>query len=374
MKFVIAPDKFKGSLTGFEFCDAVELGLRKVFKNAEILKMPLADGGDGTIEVVKYYLNGKKIMLTVKDPLFRPLEASYLYAPETKIAFIEMAEASGLKLLKNTEMDAMQSTTYGTGELIVDALERGVQEIILGIGGSATNDGGMGMAQALGYQFLDTHGKQLEPIGSNLMKVKNIDASSIHPKLKGTKIKVACDVSNPFYGENGAAKVYAKQKGASKEEIELLDKGLFNFAERIHEQYKIDLQQIAGSGAAGGIGGAALVFLNGQLASGIDLIKELANFDEVIKGTDWVITGEGKLDGQTLSGKTIYGVLQSASNQGIPVAALCGSVAISKAIRDQLGLSYIDAVSEGIVDFQVAIDSAFENVVKSAFEFAKNLK
>ena len=374
MKFVIAPDKFKGSLTGFEFCDAVEKGMRMVFKDVEILKKPLADGGDGTIEVVKYYLNGEKITVTVNDPLFRPIAASYLYSPENNIAFIEMAEASGLKLLKDAERNCMRSTTLGTGELIADALKKGAKEVILGIGGSATNDGGMGMAHALGYRFLDESGQELQPVGSNLMSVKSIDDSKIHPQLQEVMVKVACDVSNPLYGPNGAAKVYGAQKGASEKEIELLDAGLQNYSKTILKQYDIDLQQTNGSGAAGGIGGGAIVFLNGKLISGIDLIKELANFDTAIEGSDWIITGEGKLDGQTLSGKTIDGVLHSAKRQGIQVAALCGIVDISEEIKEKLGLAYIIAVSEGISDIQLAMDSAYKNVVKSAFEFAMHLK
>ena len=219
MKIVIAPDKFKGSLSGFEFCDAVEEGLKHVFNEAKIVKMPLADGGDGTIDVVKHYIHGDKITITVNDPLFRPISASYLYATETHIAYIEMAEASGLKLLDDADRNCMNTTTFGTGELIADALERGAQEIILGIGGSATNDGGMGMANALGYRFKGDFSKDLEPIGSSLDKVKSIDASEVHPLLANAKFKIACDVSNPFYGENGAAKIYGAQKGASTEEI-----------------------------------------------------------------------------------------------------------------------------------------------------------
>ncbi|MBT8300702.1 MAG: glycerate kinase, partial [Maribacter sp.] len=209
MKFVIAPDKFKGSLTGFEFCDAVEEGLRKVFVDAEILKMPLADGGDGTMEVVRHYIRGERETITVHDPLFRPIKAAYLYSEQSKIAYIEMAEASGLKLLKEEERNCMHTTSLGTGELMADALQKGAEEIILGIGGSATNDGGMGMAKALGYRFLDSSNEELQPVGSNLMKVKKIDTLNIHPKLKGVKVKVACDVTNPLYGANGAAHVYA---------------------------------------------------------------------------------------------------------------------------------------------------------------------
>ncbi len=374
MKFVIAPDKFKGSLTGFEFCDAVEEGLRMVFNKAEILKMPLADGGDGTIDVVKYYINGEKVEKEVNDPLFRPIEASYLYSESTQIAFIEMAEASGLKLLKDQERNCMRTTSLGTGELILDALYRGAKEIILGIGGSATNDGGMGMAVALGYRFLDAQGKELKPIGRNLSAVRKIDDSTKNPKLNGVKVKVACDVTNPFYGKNGAAHVYAEQKGASVNEIMLLDQGLSNFAEVISRQFAVDLQQVAGAGAAGGVGGGALIFLKGDLISGIDLIKELSGFDTAIEGADWIITGEGRLDEQTLSGKTIDGVITSANLKQIPVAALCGSVGISIAQQQAFGLDYVVSIVRGISNLQDAMEKSYENLVNASYNFAALLK
>ncbi|SFR60735.1 glycerate kinase [Maribacter stanieri] len=374
MKFVIAPDKFKGSLTGFEFCDAVAEGLQMVFKDAEIINKPLADGGDGTIEVAKYYINGEKITITVSDPLFRPINASYLYSEETKIAYIEMAEASGLKLLGDDERNCMITTTSGTGELIYDALDKGAKEIILGIGGSATNDGGMGMANALGYQFLDEHGKELVPIGQNLSKVKSIDDSNKHVRLKEVKIKVACDVTNHFYGLNGAAYIYAAQKGASENEIIVLNNGLHNLAEVIKSNYNIDLQKINGAGAAGGVGGGALTFLDGELISGINLIKELADFDTTIDGADWIITGEGQLDEQTLSGKTIDGVITSAKIKNIPVAALCGSVSISVNQQNKFGLTYVSSIVRGISTLQEAMNNSHENLVNATYNFASLLK
>eukprot|EP01093_Parvamoeba_rugata_P003135 TRINITY_DN1411_c0_g1_i1.p2 TRINITY_DN1411_c0_g1~~TRINITY_DN1411_c0_g1_i1.p2 ORF type:complete len:375 (-),score=95.23 TRINITY_DN1411_c0_g1_i1:836-1960(-) len=374
MKFVIAPDKFKGSLTGFEFCDAVAEGLQMVFKNAKIINKPLADGGDGTMEVAKYYINGEKITIAVSDPLFRPINASYLYSEETKIAYIEMAEASGLKLLGDDERNCMITTTSGTGELIYDALEKGAEEIILGIGGSATNDGGMGMANALGYQFLDEYGKELAPIGQNLSRVKSIDDSNKHVRLKKVKIKVACDVTNPFYGLNGAAYIYAAQKGASENEIIVLNNGLHNLAEVIKSNYNIDLQKINGAGAAGGVGGGALTFLDGELISGINLIKELADFDATIDGADWIITGEGQLDEQTLSGKTIDGVITSAKLRNIPVAALCGSVSISVNQQNKFGLTYVSSIVRGISTLQEAMNNSHENLVNATYNFASLLK
>ena len=374
MKFVIAPDKYKGSLTAFEFCNAVEEGLIKALENAEIIKMPLADGGDGTIDVVKHYLKGDLVKVKVNDPLFRTIEAQYLFSRETRISYIEMAEASGLKLLKENEKNCMLTTTLGTGELIADALQKGAKEIILGIGGSATNDGGMGMASALGFRFLDKNKVVLEPKGDNLIHIKTIDSSQVNPQLKNTVVKVACDVTNPLYGKNGAAYIYASQKGASDEDLEALDNGLINYSKIVQSQFGIDTQQIEGAGAAGGLGVGSVVFLNAQLTSGIDLIKELADFDTIIKGADWVITGEGKLDDQTLSGKTISGVIKSAKNQNIPVAALCGSVNISVETQKELGLDYAISIVKGISDLEEAMASSYSNLVHAAFNFARILK
>ncbi|RTE53689.1 glycerate kinase [Arenibacter aquaticus] len=373
MKFVIAPDKFKGSLSGFEFCEAVEEGLRMVSKDVEIVKKPLADGGDGTIDVVKHYINGEKVFFEVNDPFFRKVMASYLYAPKNKIAYIEMAEASGLKLLKEAERNCMETSTFGTGELIADAIGRGAEEIILGIGGSATNDGGMGMAKALGYRFLDDNGEELKPIGKNLSAVKHIDATKANAKLSTVTFKVACDVTNPFYGPQGAAKIYAEQKGASQEEIDKLDKGLMNFAQLILHKYGIDLQSTPGSGAAGGIGGGAIAFLDAELTSGINLIMELANFDEAIKGANWIITGEGQLDEQTLSGKTMDGVISAAQKYTIPVAAFCGSVNLSVQLQKEFGLAYVISILRGVSNLQQAMDSSYDNLVNASYNFGNIL-
>ena len=374
MKFVIAPDKYKGSLTAFEFCNAVEEGLFKALGKVEIIKMPLADGGDGTIDVVKHYLKGDIVKVKVNDPLFRTIEAQYLFSRETRISYIEMAEASGLKLLKEGEKNCMRTTTLGTGELIADALQKGAKEIILGIGGSATNDAGIGMASALGFRFLDANNTVLEPKGENLIHIKTIDASGVNPLLKNVVVKVACDVTNPLYGKNGAAYIYASQKGASNEDIEALDNGLRNYSRIIQRHFGIDLQQIEGAGAAGGMGAGSMVFLNAQLTSGIDLIKELADFDTNIKGADWVITGEGNLDDQTLSGKTISGVIKSAKAQNVPVAALCGSVNISVNAQKELGLDYAVSIVKGISDLEEAIASSYSNLVHATYNFASILK
>ena len=374
MKFILAPDKYKGSLTGREFCETVAQGIYKVFPKAEILKMPLADGGDGTIDVVAGYLNASKVSLKVRDPLFREITAHYLLSEDGQTAFIEMSEASGYKLLQKPEMNCMRTTTLGTGGMISDALERGARTILLGIGGSATNDGGMGMAKALGYSFLGAEGNELKPIGENLGRVKEIHQHNVHPKLSKAKIQVACDVNNPFYGENGAAKIYGAQKGASEKDIEFLDDGLKHFSKVLSSTFDIDVQQISGAGAAGGVGGGAVVFLNAELVSGVDLIMELAHFDEALQGADWVITGEGQLDGQTFSGKTISGVIRSAKKQNVPVAAFCGSVDVSIEEMQQIGLDYAVSILNQIGNLDDAKARTAENLKLASYNFANLLK
>ena len=330
MKFVLAPDKFKGSLTGIQFCDAVEEGILSVFPEAEVLKLPLADGGDGTIEILNYHLHGEKIQVDVKDPFFRPTKASYLFIKSSEMAFIEMAEASGMKLLSSDEQNCFSTTTYGTGELILDAIKTGAKNIILGIGGSATNDCGIGMASALGFKFLDKDDNEVVTIGKNMKEIKKIDMTHTIKNLSQITFNVACDVTNPLYGKDGAAHVYAAQKGATIDQINILDKGLRNMATLFKDQFEIDIQNIKGAGAAGGMGAGAKVFLKANLISGIDLIKKLVDFDSKIRNADWIITGEGNLDHQTLSGKTIQGVIASSKKYNIPVAAFCGSIELSK--------------------------------------------
>ncbi|WP_136468692.1 glycerate kinase [Flagellimonas onchidii] len=373
MKFILAPDKYKGSLTGQQFCEIVERGIRRVFPNAEIVHMPLADGGDGTMEVVKYYLKVSKVSVSVQDPLFRDVESGYLISKGKETAFVEMSEASGYKLLEKDELNCMLTTSYGMGQLIAHAIKQGAKEIVLGIGGSATNDAGMGMAKALGYQFLDEEGNQLTPIGENLVKVSKIDVSNVLPGLKNIQIKVACDVNNPLYGKEGAAYVYAPQKGASPEDVVFLDEGLQSFAKVVQQQFGVDVQQIPGAGAAGGIGAGTKVFLDAELISGIDLVKSMADFDNAIDGADWIITGEGQLDGQTLSGKTIDGVMQSAKAKNIPVATLCGSVAVSMEELETMGLHYVTSILNGIGTLEDAKRKSVENLEQASYNFAKLL-
>jgi glycerate kinase len=373
MKIILAPDKFKGSLTGVQFCAAVEEGILEILPNTEIIKLPLADGGDGTIDILEYHLKGKRVTVKVNDPLFREIEASYLYMDSIDTAFIEMAEASGMYLLKKEEQNCYNTTTLGTGELILNAINKGAKTIILGIGGSATNDCGMGMATALGYKFEDENGKELQPIGKNLSQIRVINSSYVLGTLKSVEFKVACDVTNPLYGEQGAAYVYGPQKGASKDELERLDNGLKNIASIFKKQFNKDVQNIKGAGAAGGMGAGTSVFLNAELKSGIDLVKELIRFDTKIKDADWIITGEGKLDSQTLSGKTIDGVVTSAKKQNIAVAAFCGSISLSKNEAEKFGISYMDSVMEKAKSLDDAMQNGFDYVKQMAIKFANSI-
>ncbi len=365
MKIILAPDKFKNSLTGIEFCEIVEMGIKQIKADAEIVKLPLADGGDGTIEVVNYYLKGKVVKLKVNNPFFQSIEASYLYSASTKTAFIEMAEASGVKLLKEDQLDCKNATTFGTGQMILDAINKGASKIILGLGGSATNDCGIGMASALGYQFLDKNNEQVKPIGANLSKIVAINVEHVDTRLSNVEFAIACDVTNPLYGKNGAAYVYAGQKGATQEEIEVLDTGLKDFSKVLNAVFNIDVQSVKGAGAAGGMGIASKLFLKGTLESGIVLVKKLAKFDQQIQGASWVISGEGKLDHQTLSGKTIQGVIHSAKNKDINIAVFCGTVDLEEDIIKDFGISYAASVIEQAVDL--------DDAMKNANQYLKNI-
>ncbi|MBX2828880.1 MAG: glycerate kinase [Flavobacteriaceae bacterium] len=374
MKIVIAPDKFKGSLSSIEFCQAVEKGLREHLGAIEIIQLPLADGGDGTIDILNFYLKGSFIEVQVHDPLFRTITGRYLFSEDSKTAFVEMAEASGHKLLKSAEKNCKNATTLGTGELIMSAVTKGAERIILGIGGSATNDCGIGMATALGYRFLNSLGESVSPIGANLSQIAGIDSSEKDPRLNNIQFFVACDVTNPLYGENGAAKVYAKQKGATPDDIALLDKGLRDFAEVLERHFGVDPQKVQGAGAAGGMGIGSKLFLSAHLMPGIDMIKDLADFDQTIQNADWIITGEGRLDQQTLSGKTLNGVLHSAKDQGISVASFCGNIQLTEEEIENFGIQYSDAVMNAAIDKDDAMENSKMYVEKMAGTFAKWLK
>ncbi|MEN2751318.1 glycerate kinase [Psychrobacter sp. FBL11] len=325
MKILIAPDSFKESLAALEVCRAIQSGFRQIFPDADYTLLPMADGGEGTSAVLSYVLGGRWKNVVVNDPLMRPITAKYLLL-ENKTAVIEIAHACGLHLLTTDERNPLVTSTYGVGELIADALSEGVKRIIIGLGGSATNDAGLGMLMALGMNFYDHDGKSVAQGGSELANLKQIDGTKLHPKLQDTVFEVACDVTNPLCGSSGASAIFGPQKGAIPEQVARLDKALSHFAMVSGQHGYQDYQNIAGAGAAGGLGFALMTFCGANLKSGFDTVAEAVSLEEHIANADLVITGEGKLDAQTLMGKVAGGISQLAKASHKPVIAICGSV------------------------------------------------
>ncbi len=328
-KIVIASDSFKGSLSSAEVAAAAAEGVHEVFPECRVEKVPVADGGEGMLEAMSAILPAQSICSMAHDPLGRPVEAKYLIVnqQDKKVAVIEMAQASGLPLLTPEERNPMLTSTFGTGELIMDAFARGCRDFLIGIGGSATNDGGTGMLEALGFIFMDAAGREIHGCcGGRLGQIAAIDASRVDHGLLSSHFSVACDVDTPFCGPQGATEVFAAQKGASPAMMAELEKGMDSFAKLIEDSYGISIINLPGSGAAGGLGGALAVFLNAELRRGIDLILDAAGFDSIIQGADLIITGEGRIDSQTAKGKTPSGILRRADRFGIPVLAIGGLI------------------------------------------------
>jgi glycerate kinase len=326
MKILICPDKFKECLGAFHVASSILKGMLKVMPEADFRIMPLADGGEGTVEALVESTGGRLITVRVHDPLMRPVTAFFGITGHGNTAVIEMAAASGLALLKPGERNPLITTTYGTGELIKRALDEGCREIILGIGGSATVDGGVGMAQALGISFRDEYDQEIAPGGGNLNRIVSIDKSNLDPRLRHCKVYAACDVNNPLTGLNGAALVYGPQKGATRAMAKILDANLRHLGNVIRDLWNCEADILAGAGAAGGLGGGIFAFLNGELKSGFELISHAVKLEKWISWADLVITGEGKMDAQTAYGKTAGGVARMAKSKNKPVIAFAGSV------------------------------------------------
>lgn len=338
MQIVLAPDSFKGSLSASHVCKAMQRGAVRVFPDADFILAPLADGGEGTVEAILQTAGGRKISTPVQNPLGQAISADWGILPAGR-AILEMAQASGLTLIPENERDALRASTYGTGELIRAALDHGCKEILIGIGGSATTDGGTGALSALGVRFLGADGTVLPPGGASLNELQSIDLSNIYARLQETRITVLCDVINPLFGENGAAYIYGPQKGASPEKVQILDAGLRRLAQISSQTLSLDRSAQPGAGAAGGLGFGLLAFLNAELKSGIEVVLDTAGFSEKLKTADLVLTGEGAIDAQTLAGKTIAGVCREAKKQNVPVIAFGGKVSLSGREQDALGLA-----------------------------------
>lgn len=322
MKIVLAPDSFKGTFSSKEVISYLDLGIRKHIENVEIIHVPIADGGEGTVDAILSAAGGINIFTTVEDPLGRDIKGSYGRIGET--AIIEMALASGITLVSDDEKDPLVTSTYGTGQLMKHAIDHGATKLIIGIGGSATNDGGMGMARALGAKFFNDHGEEVGKGGIDLGRLAAIDMSEFDPRFKDIEVEVICDVTNPLTGPEGATYTYGPQKGATSSMLEILENGMIQYHEVIKETFGIVLNDIPGSGAAGGLGGGLVAFVGGELKPGIETILNTVGFNELLEDADLVITGEGKLDGQSVYGKVPVGVAGRCGT--IPVYAFCGAL------------------------------------------------
>ncbi|MFC2140106.1 glycerate kinase [Candidatus Auribacterota bacterium] len=326
MKIVIAPDSFKGTLTALEAADLIKKGFKKVFPEADYIEIPMADGGEGTARSLVDASGGKIITHQVKDPLGRDIEAHFGIMGDGKTAVIEMAAASGLPLIKTSERNPLKTTTFGTGQLIKKALDLNVSKIIIGIGGSATVDGGAGMAEALGIDLKDVNDKTLDFGGEALKNLVTIDTKNQDPRLEKTEFLVACDVDNPLIGDKGAARVYGPQKGATPEMVEILEESLNNLSQIVKKDLNIDIADLPGAGAAGGLGGGLVAFCKARLKLGVEIVTEAVELEKHIQGADLVITGEGQTDYQTAFGKAPAGVANVAKKCNVPVIAISGSL------------------------------------------------
>ena len=327
MKIVIAPDSYKESLTAMAVASAIEAGFREIFPDAEYLKIPVADGGEGTVQAMIDASGGRLVQLRVRGPLGEPVDAFYGIMGDGATAVIEMAAASGLELVPAARRDPLRTTSYGTGELIRDALDAGARRFVLGVGGSATNDGGAGMLQALGGRLLDAAGVELAPGGAALGALHKIDLSGLDARINECVFDVACDVSNPLVGPQGASHIFGPQKGASAEMVETLDASLRHYAVVIARDLGRHVADVPGAGAGGGIGAAMLVFLGGRLRPGSEIVTAAVGLDAAVANADLVITGEGRIDSQTIHGKTPVGVARVAQRHGKPVIAIAGCLA-----------------------------------------------
>ena len=374
MKIIIAPDSFKESMTAKEACEAIEKGMKIALPNAEFIKVPMADGGEGTTQSLVDATEGKMYFVETTGPLGEKVKSKFGILGNGEIAVLEMASTSGLELVPREKRNPMITTTYGTGELIKKAMDMGAKTILIGIGGSATNDGGAGMIQALGGKLLDENGKQISFGGGELSKIKKIDLSELDSRIKNIKFIAACDVQNPLTGETGAANVFGRQKGATEEMVKILDDNLKHYAELIRQDVKVDVENIPGAGAAGGLGAGLMAFLNAELRKGIDIVVEYSKLEEKIKGADFVITGEGSIDSQTRFGKTPYGVVSVAKKHGVPNITLAGNVSKDIEILYDYGFDAIFSIMQGVDNLDNALKNGKVNLEKTAENIARLIR
>ncbi|MEW7312077.1 glycerate kinase [Buttiauxella gaviniae] len=373
MKIVIAPDSYKESLSALEVATQIEAGFQEIFPNATYVKLPVADGGEGTVEAMVAATHGEIIEVDVTGPLGDPVHAFYGISSDKQQAFIEMAAASGLEQVPPDLRNPMKTTSWGTGELIRCALDSGVKNILIGIGGSATNDGGIGMVQALGAHLLDSKGEPLGYGGREVARLASIDISNLDKRLKSCRIEVACDVTNLLTGKEGASAVFGPQKGATPEMVSELEKGLAHYAKIISRDLDINVLELSGGGAAGGMGAALFAFCGAQLRQGIEIVTEALKLDEQVRDADLVITGEGRIDSQSIQGKVPIGVAKVAKRYNIPVIGIAGSLTPDVGVVHDHGLDAVFSVLYRICTLEEALENAGENLRIAARNIAATL-
>jgi len=374
MKIVIAPDSFKESLSAMEAALAIERGFKMIFPNADYHKMPMADGGEGTVQSLVDATNGSIKERIVTGPLGNPVKAFFGLMGDGKTAVIEMAAASGLHLVPFEQRNPLVTTTRGTGELILSALDLGVEHMIIGVGGSATNDGGAGMVQALGGRLLDSDGNDMKAGGGMLSEISSIDLTGLDQRLTKVKIEVACDVDNPLTGPRGASAIFGPQKGATPEMVQLLDQNLTHFADVVEASLGRSFRNIEGAGAAGGLGASLVAFLNAELKRGVQIVLDAVNFDEVVKDANLVITGEGRIDSQTIYGKTPIGVAKAAKKYGVPVIGVAGSLSKDCDVVYEHGIDALFSIVPGVTTLPDAFEHAADYMEMTARNIAATMK
>jgi glycerate kinase len=374
MKIVIAPDSYKESLTALEVATEIEAGFREIFPDAEYMKLPMADGGEGTVAAMVDATGGRLVEVGVTGPLGEQVKACYGLAGDGTTAIIEMAAASGLALVAPNLRNPLKTTTFGTGELIKAALDAGVSHLIIGIGGSATNDGGAGMIKALGVKLLDKRNREIGFGGGELANLDRIDISGMDPRLKACRIEAACDVNNPLTGPRGASAVFGPQKGATPEMVVRLDANLTRYADLIKRDLGVEVELVPGAGAAGGMGAALLAFFGARLRPGIEIVMEAVGLEDIIKDADLVITGEGRIDSQTIHGKTPIGVARMAKRYGKPVIGIAGCLATDAGVVHKHGIDAVFSVLSQVSSVEEALTNAAGNVRAASRNIAATLK
>lgn len=373
MRILIAPDKFKDALTAAEVALALKTGIEEALGNVHINLLPLADGGEGTAALLTRINNGLMRKAIVKGPLLEKTDAYWGYSAQEKQVFLELAEASGLRLIPETLRNPLKTSTYGTGELIKTALKAGGENFVIGLGGSATNDGGTGMAAALGYRFYDGQGRLIPyPCGKDLIRIRHIDESQRHPLLKNASFKAACDVENPLLGPDGATYTFGPQKGADAQMLAQLEEGMQNLAALLKSELGKEVASIPGSSAAGGAGAGVLAFLTGRLCSGAELILAYSQFDQHLQQADLLISGEGKLDASSLQGKLIGALLKKAREKKVPLIIFCGSSEVPPEILKEAGLQEVIPVSVHENQLALALQNSAKNLQMAAKQYFQN--